>query len=113
MTFRELLDELIGAWTRGDGQRAAMFFTEDGIYHEAGHAPIAGREAIASHFAKFFRDGPPWRLEVDTIVVEGERAAVSYRFFIGGDTRGWRERAGCAMVERRDGAIASWREYHG
>ena len=113
MTFRELLDELIEAWRKADAQRAAMFFAEDGDYHEAGHVPIAGRAAIAQHFAKFFRDGPAWRLEVDDVVVEGERAAVSYRFFIEGDARGWRERAGCAMVERRNGAIGLWREYHG
>lgn len=113
MTFRELLAELVEAWGKADAQRAAMFFCEDGVYREAEHAPIAGRAAIASHFAKFFRDGPAWRLEVDDVVVEGDRAAVSYRFFIGGDARGWRERAGCAMVQRRDGAIALWREYHG
>jgi nuclear transport factor 2 (NTF2) superfamily protein len=112
-TLRALIDELIAAWRSADGQRAAMLFCEDGVYHEAGHEPIAGRERIAAHFARFFRDGPAWRFEADEFVVEGERAAVRYRFFLKGEGSGWRERAGCAVVHRRDGSIELWREYHG
>ena len=113
MTLEQLIHELIGAWRGADAQRAAMFFCEDGVYHEAGHEAILGREQIAAHFARFFRDGPAWRFEADEFVVEGERAAVRYRFFVKGEGSGWRERAGCAVVHRRDGSIEVWREYHG
>lgn len=112
MTLRETIEELIAAWRTGDALRAAAFFALDATYHEAGREPIAGREALAAYFTRFFRDGPPWRIEVDEILVDGERAAVSYRFEIRA-AQGWQTRAGCALVRREAGAIAQWREYQG
>ncbi len=112
MTVRDLIDELVGAWQSGDAHRAAAFFAPDGVYHEAGREPIAGREAIFAHFARFFRDGPAWRFDIDELIVEGERAAVRYRFAV--NTGGtWRSRDGCAIVHRADGLVALWREYQG
>ena len=63
------------------------FLRLDATYHEAGREPIAGREALAAYFTRFFRDGPPWRFEVDEILVDGERAAVAYRFEISATQR--------------------------
>ncbi|MEO6835911.1 MAG: nuclear transport factor 2 family protein [Candidatus Tumulicola sp.] len=113
MTTRQLVDELISAWRANDPHRAAAFFAPDGRYHETGHAPVSGRERIAEHFTRFFRDGPLWRFEVDDVVVEGERAAVAFRFAVKGDDQPWRERAGCAWVRLEGGLIDEWREYHG
>jgi uncharacterized protein (TIGR02246 family) len=111
MTFEQLIEALIDAWRTGDAHRACAFFAPDGVYHEAGREPIVGREAIYAHFARFFRDGPLWRFEVDDVVVQGERAAVGYRFAVKGTADAWRERAGCAIVHRLDGSIGFWREY--
>ena len=110
---RAALERLFAAWRNGDALRAAAHFGPDGTYREAGREPIAGREAIAEHWTRFFRDGPQWRFEVDALVGEGELIAVVYRFFIKGPADAWSERAGCAVVRFESGAIAEWREYEG
>jgi uncharacterized protein (TIGR02246 family) len=112
VTFAALIDELVTAWQANDAHRASAFFADDGIYHEFGGAAIRGREAILEHFQRFFRDGPAWRFEIDRILVEGERAAVAYRFSISRKGR-WQQSEGCALVRREGGLIAHWREYHG
>ena len=112
MTLRELIEELVAAWHAGDAMRASAFFAPEGTYHEAGRGAIHGREAIATYFTRFFRDGPPWRFNVGEVLVDGERAAVAYQF---GTQHGndWRMREGCALVCREGGLIVSWREYSG
>lgn len=112
MTVRALIEELIAAWQANDAHRASAFFAPDAIYHESGRAPIVGRDAILEHFSRFFRDGPAWRIDVDDILVDEERAAVAYRFST--TTSGvWVTREGCALVRREGGLVALWREYHG
>lgn len=113
MSHRELLESLFGAWRSGDALRAVAHFSIDGIYREAGTDPVVGRDAIAAHFTRFFRDGPPWRFTPDEVIVEGNRAAVPYRFSLEGRGSVWRERNGCALVTFADGVIAEWREYEG
>lgn len=110
-TTRDLVEELIGAWQQNDAHRAAAFFTQDARYHEASGNVVEGRDAIHQHFARYFRDGPAWRLEVDRIVAQDDCAAVTYRFGIKRDGEIWHERAGCAFARCRDGAVAEWREY--
>jgi ketosteroid isomerase-like protein len=113
MSIREALEGLLNAWRSGDALRATAHFAEDGVYREARREPIRGREAIVAHFTRFFRDGPVWELNVDDIVVEGNLAAVSYRFQTKGKDGEWRENAGCAFVRFIDGSVAEWREYEG
>ena len=113
MTMQALIEELVAAWQANDALRACAFFAPDGLYHEAGREPILGRDAIFAHFQRFFRDGPPWRFEVDEILAEGDRAAVGFHFSIKGAAGDWRERAGCALVRRSGGLITQWREYQG
>jgi uncharacterized protein (TIGR02246 family) len=112
MTLCELVDELVAAWRSGDALRASAFFAADGIYHESGREPLVGRDAIGAFFTRFFRDGPPWQLEISEVLVDGDRAAVSYRFGIQREGV-WQTREGCALVRREGGLIAQWREYHG
>jgi limonene-1,2-epoxide hydrolase len=110
MTLRDLIDELVRAWQSGDAHRAAAFFAPDGIYHESGRAPLVGREAIFAHFARFFRDGPAWRFDIDEVIVQGEHAAITYRFAV--NTEGtWRNNEGCAIVHSAYGLVTLWREY--
>jgi len=113
VTHREALDALFAAWRRGDALLSAAYFSQDGVYRESGRAPIAGRDAIVAHFTSFFRDGPRWEFYVDDTVVEGDRAAVKYRFAIVSGDGAWIERSGCAFVVFSDGTIAEWREYEG
>jgi ketosteroid isomerase-like protein len=91
VTRREALDGLFDAWKKGDALRSAAHFAIEGVYREAGREPIVGRETI----------------------VEGDRAAVRYRFRIEGPASRWRETDGCAFVIFADGTIAEWREYGG
>lgn len=113
MTLQALIEELAAAWQSYDAHRASAFFAPDGIYCESGREPIVGREAIFEHFKRFFRDGPTWRFTIDETIVENERAAVVYRFDVKDEGGTWHARAGCAIVERRDGLIARWREFAG
>lgn len=113
LTHREVLDDLFAAWRRGDALRSAARFAIDGTYREASRAPIVGRDAIIAHFTKFFRDGPRWEFHVDDVVVEGERAAVKYRFGLHKGDGTQTEHSGCAFVTFVDGTIAEWREYEG
>ena len=113
MTTTDLLENLITAWRAGDALRACAYFGDDAVYQEARHEALTGRDAILAHFVRFFRDGPLWRFEVDTTIVQGERAAVAYRFAVKGDGGRWRERAGCAIIRCERGLIAAWREYDG
>jgi uncharacterized protein (TIGR02246 family) len=110
----ESLRSLIAAWLSGDALRAAAHFAMDARYREAGREPLLGRDAIAAHFTRFFRDGPAWRFEVDTLFTDGPHACVVYRFAVKGPSVEWRERAGCAVVAFDvSGSIADWREYEG
>jgi uncharacterized protein (TIGR02246 family) len=104
---------LVAAWQANDALRASAFFANDGRYHESGQASVDGRDAIAAHFTRFFRDGPPWRFAIEEILAVGERAAVTYVFAVKGRENVWNERAGCAWIELRGGLIALWREYRG
>jgi uncharacterized protein (TIGR02246 family) len=113
MATRDLLATLFEAWETHDALRSAACFAPEGVYREAGGQDIVGRDAITAKFAHFFREGPPWRFTVEDVIVEGDRAAVAYRFEVKGDGPGWRERAGCAVVRFEGGLVAVWHEYHG
>jgi ketosteroid isomerase-like protein len=110
----ESVRSLIAAWLAGDALRAAAHFAPAAEYREAGREPLRGRDAIAAHFTRFFRDGPAWRFEVDSLFASGPHACVVYRFAVKGPGVEWRERAGCAVVGfDADGSIAAWHEYEG
>ncbi|MBD5636091.1 MAG: nuclear transport factor 2 family protein [Candidatus Eremiobacteraeota bacterium] len=114
MTHREALDGLFAAWRTGDALRSAAHFCVDGTYREAGREPIVGRDAIVAHFTRFFRDGPRFEFHADETIVEGDRAAIRYRFAVtAGPGERWHEKPGCAFVTFADGTIAEWREYEG
>ncbi|MGR4065125.1 MAG: nuclear transport factor 2 family protein [Vulcanimicrobiaceae bacterium] len=108
---KDVVEDLIGAWQQNDAHRAAAFFAPQARYHEASGNVVEGREAIQEHFARYFRDGPAWRLEVECIIAQDDHAAVTYRFGIKRSSDRWNERAGCAFVRCHDGAVAEWREY--
>jgi len=113
VTTRDILETLFEAWNAHDALRAAACFDPAAIYREAGGREVVGRGAIVEHFAAFFRSGPPWRFDVDDVLLDGDRAAVVFRFAIKGDAANWSERAGCAVVRFEGGLIGLWHEYHG
>ncbi len=113
MNRMDLLETLFEAWMAHDAARSSACFAPGGTYREADGREVIGRAAIAEHFARFFQSGPPWRFDVDETIIQGEKAAVVYRFSIKGDGPQWRERAGCAIVRFEGGLVSLWREYHG
>lgn len=113
MTLDDVVQGLLDAWRTGDAHRSAAYFAPEGVYHEAGHQPIVGREAIYDHFVRFFRDGPRWRLHVDEVIGREDRGAVCYTFAVEGAGNAWLERAGCAVVTLQGGLVGLWREYQG
>jgi ketosteroid isomerase-like protein len=98
-------------WRAGDETGAAAYFAADGVFHEAGKEPIAGRERIAAHWAPFFHGGPKWRMTVHDLFGGDERFAVSYTWKIELKDGSWSGGPGCALIKTRDGKIAEWREY--
>lgn len=113
MAVRDILGTLFESWESHDALRAAACFSPEGVYREADGREIVGRSAIQEHFARFFREGPPWRFDVGEPIVEGDRAAVTFTFAVKGEGAAWRERVGCAIVSFEQGLVGLWREYHG
>ena len=113
MTHREALAGLFDAWRAGDAIRSGAYFAPDGTYREVRHQPIEGRPAIVEHFTRFFRDGPAFRFDVFDVLVDGDAAAVRYRFVTMPADALTTERGGCAFAFFRGGAIAEWIEYEG
>ena len=113
MTHRESLAGLFAAWQAGDALRSGAHYALGATYREARREPIVGREAIVSHFTKFFRDGPRFEFRVDQTIVEEDVAAVRYRFAVIAPGETWLERPGCAFVTFEAGTIVEWREYEG
>ncbi len=103
----------LDAFARGAPAEALASFAADAVYQEARKAPLRGRDAIATHFARFAASGADWAFTVDDAIAQGSKACVIYRFAVSeGPGKPVRERAGCATV-RLDGSglIAEWREY--
>ncbi len=104
---------LFDLWRAGDETAAAAYFTPDGVFHEAAREPIAGRDAIAAHWAPFFHGGPEWRMTVHDLFGAGDRYVVDYTWEVKTREGAWAGNPGCAIVHVRDGKIALWREYKG
>ena len=85
------------------------------MYREARQEPLVGREAIATHWERFFAHGPRWRIDVGEIIADarGERFAIPYVFAVQGTDHAWQDRPGCALVHVHQGRITEWREYSG
>lgn len=107
------LAHVLDAFARGALGEAVASFAPDARYQEARKPALAGRDAIAAHFARFAAAGPDWRFTVDDVIAQEGKACVIYRFGVSeGPGEPVRERAGCATVRMGDsGLIAEWREY--
>ncbi|HYZ15549.1 MAG TPA: nuclear transport factor 2 family protein [Candidatus Acidoferrum sp.] len=109
------LKDALDAFSAGNLQDAAGCFSEDAVYRELRRPAMIGRAAIADHFAAFAASGTAWRFVVEEVIIDSDRACVTYLFSVGGGTgQPMRERAGCAIVHLDGrGQIAEWREYEG
>ena len=111
ISIRDLITELVAAWQAGDALRASAFFSNDGVFAEAGHEPVVGRDAIVSHFTMFFRDGPAFRLIVKDTIAEEHRCAVFYAYELFKNDA-WVKKDGVALVTVENGLVSSWKEFY-
>lgn len=51
MTPRELIEEWVKAFNKGDAKQIASFYAPDAVNHQVVQEPIRGREAIEKFFA--------------------------------------------------------------
>jgi steroid delta-isomerase-like uncharacterized protein len=108
------------AWTRHDAAALASLYREDAVNHQvAAGAPAVGRAAILADLGAFFAAFPDSYTRVETLLVDGDRAAVEWS---GGGTwlgefLGRRPNGkafalrGCGFFVISDGLIAFQRGY--
>ena len=108
---RNLVQEFFAAWTKGDADLAASFFTEDGVYHNIPMTRIEGREAIRETIAGWLSqmDGIDFRFE--NVLVQGNLVAMERYDLVPGKDGTPKELGAMGIMELRDGKIAAWREY--
>ena len=118
---RETVQSWFDAWNRHDLDRALEHLTEDVTLEQAeaeGH-PLDGRDAVRRLIQDLYEAFPDCRLDIQTIIAEGETVAAEYVF------RGTQEdeyrgvqaqRQGVEnpivdMMQVRDGGISAIRRY--
>ena len=102
MRPRELVEDWIKAFNRGDAEAIAAFYHEDAINHQVTQEPVEGRAAIEAMFAREFAAAEMVCI-VENIFEDGNVAILEWR-----DPLGLR---GCGFFHVRDGKIAFRRGY--
>src|SRR5438105_5333545 len=106
----ELVRRFCAAWSDGDVDALAGYFTADAVYHNIPIDPVTGRENIKSTIAGFTTGVDKVEFRVHHIVADGpvvltERTDV----FITGDRS--IELPVMGAFEVTDGQISAWRDY--
>lgn len=105
------------AWSSQNAQGVAACFAEQGFQIINGGTPAVGREALASVAASFMSTFPDLVIQLDAIVVSGDRAVFNWTLLgtpVGTDGSGKPVRLGGMEVWNlgADGLIASSRGYY-
>lgn len=104
-TIEQLLD-LVRRGFEGDAYEAAEAFTDDATFQDNADQPVLqGVDAIRDHLSAY--GGRRERASVRAVVVSGDRVAVEVQVQFRADADAYAQR-GLAIVEVRDGRIASW-----
>src|SRR5918999_1974166 len=114
---RQVAETYFAALARRDLDAIAGCWAPDGVDHFIGQARLEGPAAVRAFFAELFGAIPDLAIEVETIVAEGDRAAVRWNAtgtFAGessfqgiAPTGGPVQMAGFALLTVRDGLIVS------
>ena len=110
MSANDVVTEFIKAWSAGNPDNLAEYFTEDAVYHNIPMEPVTGRTAIRDFIASFLGmfDEVSFvihRQLADGDVVLNERTDTFHR---NGKTV---DLPVMGTFELRDGKIAAWRDY--
>ena len=113
---REVATRYFDALARRDLDAAAACWAPDAVDHIVGQADARGPSGVRAYFAELFAAVPDFALVVDTIIAEGDRAAVRWNAtgtFAGesayqgiAPTGGRVAISGLDLLEVRDGLIA-------
>lgn len=107
--FESLLDQLAAAWASQDAVRAASVFTPDAVYMEPPDRQLfVGRDQLEAYFSPL---RPGTYLRFHHLSFDPETGVGAAEFSFGTDGNPTADH-GVAIVEIRDGLIATWREYH-
>ena len=112
---REVAETYFAALARRDLDAAAGCWAPDGVDHLVGQSEARGPEGVRAFFGELFAAVPDWSFEVETVIAEGDRAAVRWNATgtFAGDaayqgiepTGGRVELAGLDLLHVRDGLI--------
>jgi limonene-1,2-epoxide hydrolase len=102
MTPRDLVEQWVEAFNRGDADALASFYTDDAVNHQVAESPVQGRAAIREMFAAGFASATMVCV-VENIFEDGEWAILEWK-----DPLGLR---GCGFFHVQDGRIVFQRGY--
>src|SRR5579883_1120641 len=102
MRPRELVENWVAAFNRGNAGEVAAFYHDDAVNHQVAQDPVAGRGAIQAMFAREFAAAKMVCI-VENIFEDGDVAILEWR-----DPPGLR---GCGFFHIRDGKITFQRGY--
>jgi glyoxylase-like metal-dependent hydrolase (beta-lactamase superfamily II)/ketosteroid isomerase-like protein len=75
---REVAETYFAALAQHDLDAAAACWAPDGVDRLIGQSEAHGSEEVRAFFGELFAAVPDWTFEVETVVAEGERAAVRW-----------------------------------
>jgi limonene-1,2-epoxide hydrolase len=102
MKPRELVENWVSAFNRGDADAIAEFYAEAAINHQVVREPVVGRNAIRAMFAREF-DRATMVCQIENIFQDGEYAILEWS-----DPKGLR---GCGFFRIVDDEIVFQRGY--
>lgn len=102
MRPREVVQDWVAAFNRGDAEALAALYTEDAVNHQVVQEPVEGREAIRAMFRREFA-AAEMECIVENLFEDGEWAILEWR-----DPAGLR---GCGFFHVVDGRIRFQRGY--
>ncbi len=112
---REVAETYFAALARRDLDGAAACWAADGVDHLVGQSEARGPAGVRAFFGELFAAVPDFAFEVETVIAEGDRAAVRWNgtgTFAGdaafqgiAPTGGRVKLAGLDLLEARDGLI--------
>ena len=102
MQPRELIENWVEAFNRGDADALAAFYSEDAVNHQVVREPVIGRNAIRDMFAAEFSRAT-MVCRVENIFQDGDWAILEWS-----DPKGLR---GCGFFQVLDRKIAFQRGY--
>jgi len=106
--FFRLLDELAEAWATPDAERAAACFTADAVYMEPPDRQLfVGVDQLTAYFGAL-TPGTYLRFHHRSFDETSGMGAIEFSFGVEGEDTADH---GTAVIEIRDGRIATWREY--